>query len=79
MIQDGDEHAPPHAKQESVVTMATISHRWQQQDGGICPLRRWKKGSASENSKKNMAYVFFRDGDGHKKTEPGRRSTAKWA
>jgi hypothetical protein len=44
---------------ELVVTMVAISHRQQQQDGRIRPLRRWKKGFASaaalENSRKNMA------------------------
>jgi hypothetical protein len=27
MIQDGDEDAPPHAKEESVATMASIFYR----------------------------------------------------
>jgi hypothetical protein len=37
MIQDDDEDAPPRAKEESMAMMAAISHRWQQQDGRICP------------------------------------------
>jgi hypothetical protein len=47
------------------------------------PLRRWKKGSASdaasENYGKNRMFLFYREGVDHNKTETRRPLRARWA